>query len=137
MISQTKLRLLTDLNFLCSGLGSTVGKTLFSLQGTRGHEEFISPDKEKNCRFAFLRIIFCSLKLLFCFFFSTIGQAFLFLPLIFHLLIFFCVCDRERDCVGEILYPIFGNIWKEIDTIKGYVRITGQPGITAWFIHLL
>lgn len=54
-----------------------------------------------------------------------------------YLCAFVCVCirDRERDCIGEILYLIShfqGNCAKQ-----GYVRITGQPEVTVESIHLL
>lgn len=77
-------------------------------------------------------IIFVIPSSLLCFLWSAV--------IFFYQLIFVSVCvrDRERqDRVGEILYPLFGNIEKEIYTIKGYVKIMGQPGVTGHLIHLL
>lgn len=134
--------LLPDLIPLHRGLGSAVGKNVVCLRGTRGHAEFISPDKEKNCRFALFGIIFVHCGSVFSPpsdnhslpFSVCSGQR-----LFFTYLSCVCVWERvrKRESVGEILYLIFGNIWKEICTIKGYVRITGQPGVSVQPIHLL
>ena len=128
-----------DLNFRCNGLGPGVGKNVVCLRGTRGHGEFMSSDKEKNCRVALF--IFVHSSSVCC------QKAIPLFPFVFALLhsyfspSYLCVCvfvtERIRDCVGEILYQIFGNIWKEMCTIKGYVGITGQPGVTDQHIHLL